>query len=227
MENDIFWKNYWNSSAKNKDIKIISGWSNRTLQEIIYKTTYIAKKLKLKKNDRLLDIGCGAGLLEILFTYWVKEIYAIDYSDEMVKIAKRITNHYNNIIIQQSDIRKLHFEDRFFNKIIVNSVIQYLNDMDEVEISLKELKRVIKNNGIILLSMNPDLKQKKKYFNGYQKLEFSEKQIKEKVNINNKIIWFNKSELKNMCNKIGFKSYILNKSKYQPLNHFDLLLMNV
>ena len=77
-----YWREHWNKSAKeNEDIRLISGWGNRTFQEMLFAITDVEKKMELKSEDRLLDVGCAAGLFEIAFAHWLKEIYAVDYSE--------------------------------------------------------------------------------------------------------------------------------------------------
>ena len=132
-----YWKKHWNQSAQeNEDIRFISGWGGRTFQEMMFAVTDIVKKLELRPEDRLLDVGCGAGLFEIAFTYWIREIYGIDYSNEMVTVAKKNTSLYNNVFIESADVRNLPFTSNFLDKVLVNSVIQYRNNLEEVTYTL-------------------------------------------------------------------------------------------
>jgi ubiquinone/menaquinone biosynthesis C-methylase UbiE len=223
-----YWREHWNKSAKeSEDIRLISGWGNRTFQEILFVITDVEKKLALKSEDRLLDVGCGAGLFEIAYTHWLKEIYGVDYSEEMVEVAKKNTEKYDNIIIEQADIRNLPFEDEFFDKVLVNSVIQYLNNLNEIEKAFEELRRVTKAGGQILVSMNLDANKKEDYFAGYDRLGLSEEEIKRKINASNKALWFDRDELRNVGKKIGFKAKVLDMVKdiWQSKYFFDLLLI--
>lgn len=229
MKNEDYWKNQWNKSAKeNKDIRFISGWGNRTFQEILFASNDISRKLELDRDDIVLEVGCGAGLFELLFTRWVKEIHATDYSEEMIKKAKSNTKNYKNVTVKQTDIRNMPYEDEYFDKVIVNSVIQYLENLDEVKNALAELKRVVKKGGKILVSMNLDSNKKKNYYNGYYKLGFSDEEIKEKIATSNKSLWFDRNNLKNIAQTLDVRAEILDigdniwHSKY----YFDLLIIN-
>jgi SAM-dependent methyltransferase len=223
-----YWKEHWNKSAKEgEDIRLISGWGNRTFQEMLFGIMDAAKKLDLKSEDRLLDVGCGAGLFEIAYTHWLKEIYGVDYSEEMVEVAKENTKKYDNVIIEKANIQNLPFKDEFFDKILVNSVIQYLNDLDEVKGAFEELRRVTKAGGRILVSMNLDANKKEDYFEGYYRLGLPEEKIKEKINTSNKALWFDRNQLKDIGKKAGFKAKVLDMDKdvWQSKYFFDLLLI--
>jgi ubiquinone/menaquinone biosynthesis C-methylase UbiE len=141
--NNEYWREHWNRSAsENIDLRIISGWGNRTFQEMLITINDISKKLCLCSQDSLLDIGCGAGLFEIAFAPWINEIYGIDYSEKMVELARRNCENYQNVKIINAEIGNLPFPDESFNKVLVNSMIQYLSDMNEVENGLRELYRI-------------------------------------------------------------------------------------
>ena len=226
--NSEYWKNHWNKSAKeHKDIRFISGWGDRTFQEMLFAITDVAKKLGLKSEDRLLNIGCGAGLFEIAYTYWVKEIYSIDYSEEMVKITKKITKKYDNVTIKHGNMLNLPFADEFFDKVLVNSVIQCLNNLNEIEKAFREIKRVTKKQARILISMNPDASKKNSCIKGYYKLNLPQEEIKRKISNINKALWFNNDELKNIGEKVGFKTRVLGMDRdvWQSRYYFDLLLV--
>jgi len=227
--NSEYWIKSWNQSAKNNiDLKLISGWGNRTFQEMMFAIVDITKKLQLSLDDILLDVGCGAGIFEIVFSYWLKKIYAVDYSSEMVRVAKQNTVKFSNVVIEIADIKKLPFSDNFFDKILVNSVIQYLNNLNEVTIAFKELKRVVKPMGLILISMNLDKRKKVDYIKRYKKLNFTSKEVKNKISALNKVLWFDPNDLIKIGNKLNLTSTCLeiDKNVWQSKYYFDILLRN-
>jgi len=222
-----FWRDFWNKSAKkHMDIRFISGWGNRTFQEMLFVITDVAKKLELRSEDVLLDVGCGAGLFEIAFSPWLKEIYGVDYSEEQIKIAKRNTEKYDNVVTKRANILNLPFEDGFFNKVLVNSVIQYLNGMGEVEKAFEELNRVTRKQCRILVSLIPDADKKKEFIRGYSKLGLSKEEIKEKIESTERAIWFDKNELKRMAKNCGFQTIDDARSfdEFQKRYYFDLII---
>jgi ubiquinone/menaquinone biosynthesis C-methylase UbiE len=222
------WKERWDQSAQeNQDIRLISGWGNRTFQEMLFSINDIAKKLDLQQGDRLLDIGCGAGLFEIAFAHWAGALYGADYSGEMAKIAFANTRQYDNVHIQQCDIKHLPFKNGYFDKILVNSVIQYLDTPEEIGTTMKELHRVIKTGGIIFLSLIPSASTKQDFLDGYYRLGLSADKVKRKIEINNNILWFFETELQSDLHKFGFSEIILAKpcDNFQRKYYFDLIIV--
>jgi len=206
----------------------MSGWGDRTFQEMLFSITDIAKKLRLKNEDILLNIGCGAGIFEIAFSHWVSKIYSIDYSENMVKIAKQHTSSYKNISIIQGNICDIPFPDNFFDKILVHAMIQYLNDMEEVDIALRELKRVSKPGSIISISLLPNKDTKPEYINGFYQLGLSDEEITKKIEINNLTLWFDKDDLNRRVEKAGLMVIEtgLPVSSFQSKYFFDLVITN-
>lgn len=110
--------------------------------------TYINQYLN--KDNILLDAACGTGLFTINLSKNVKEVYSFDYSEEMIKITqKKIQKlHLNNIHTSVQDITNLNYEDNKFNIVIAANIIHLFNKPEK---ALKELQRVTKDNGIIIL----------------------------------------------------------------------------
>lgn len=222
------WREKWDHSAQeNQDIRLISGWGNRSFQEMLFSINDIAKKLDLQQGERLLDIGCGAGLFEIAFTHWAGALFGADYSGEMTKIAWANTRQYDNVHIQQCNIKHLPFKTGSFDKILVNSVIQYLDTPEEIGTAMKELNRVIKSGGIIFLSLIPSASTKQAFLDGYNKLGLSADEVKKKIDLNNNILWFYENELYSDLEMFGFSDIILAKpcDNFQKKYYFDLIIV--
>ena len=80
----------------------------------------VTKKLlelsKIKKNDTVLDLACGTGLVtkKLIRKVGSKgEIYAIDSSESAIKIAKRWTGGAKNLHFIRADAEKIQFNTKF------------------------------------------------------------------------------------------------------------------
>ena len=110
-------------------------------------------------GDVVLDIGCGNGRLYQLFGQKARgreqkgiEFVGIDISDKLIEIAK---NQYPKCTFVVGDMRKLPFEDLFFDVTYSLVAFHHLPDRESQLIALKEMKRVTKPGGnIILLNWN-------------------------------------------------------------------------
>ena len=112
----------------------------------------ILKELNIKKQDKVLDIGCGTGnFLKLLKSMGVEKITGIDNSEFALEFCKQKVPEAR---LLKLDIRKpLPFQDNEFDKIVVINVL-YLLTKQEREKILKELYRVLKNGRKIAV-VNP------------------------------------------------------------------------
>ncbi len=87
----------------------------------------------LDKNARILDIGCGTGILfPYLLEYAPTHIDAVDVSSRMVKIAQK-KNTDSRIHVHHADFYDLSENVRYHAAIIYNAYPHFLNKLLFVE----------------------------------------------------------------------------------------------
>lgn len=102
--------------------------------------------LSPQSHDKILEVGCGGGsLLKRLETYSTTVI-GLDSSAEAVRIAKGSVNNCEVIL---GDARRMDFADGSFDKLASQHLIEHFSDGHEV---LKEWKRVLRDNGILVIA---------------------------------------------------------------------------
>lgn len=96
----------------------------------------------------ILDAGCGEGhLIEKLNQKnSMNTCYGIDITDVALQKA-RIRCPYAKFV--KSDLSYISFEDCFFDVVICTEVLEHIFEYKRV---IKELKRVLKNNGLFLIT---------------------------------------------------------------------------
>lgn len=104
----------------------------------------IKQELEIKKGEKLLDVGCGTGILSKMFSQG--NYTGIDIDKKLIEFCK---NAYNNNFLVMS-VENLRFPLNTFDKIIIIGVIHHLNDRIAKKAFL-EIKKVLKKNGQILL----------------------------------------------------------------------------
>lgn len=110
---------------------------------------WLFEKIDFSKVNRLLELGCGNGKLwqENKIDLRNREIFLSDISEGMVdEVRNKLGSDFNCIV---ADAEKIPFKDAYFDSIIANHVLFYLNDLNQ---GLKEISRVLKSNGILYCS---------------------------------------------------------------------------
>lgn len=110
---------------------------------------WLFEKIDFSKVNRLLELGCGNGKLwqENKIDLRNREIFLSDISEGMVEeVRNKLGSDFNCIV---ADAEKIPFKDAYFDSIIANHVLFYLNDLNQ---GLKEIRRVLRPNGILYCS---------------------------------------------------------------------------
>lgn len=101
----------------------------------------------LGEGNRILDIGCGSGLLLGQLKSRFKELHGVDISREAVAVARRNGIH---AVLRNLNSANLPFRAGYFDHITILSTLQYFYDMERI---LRECNRVLADTGTLLLSI--------------------------------------------------------------------------
>ncbi len=121
-------------------------------------------KNHIENNNKILDFGCGNGrLLEILKDKKVT-YYGVDVSQKLVGLAKNKYPEFAANISKISGQAKLDFPDNFFDATVAVAVFHHFPDQDFRLAMARELYRVTKPDGkIIVTGWNLWQKKYRKY----------------------------------------------------------------
>jgi ubiquinone/menaquinone biosynthesis C-methylase UbiE len=180
----------------------------------------------LRKTDKLLNIGCGNGLMELVLNYWVKEIISVDFSRGMIKRAQNNNRDNKNVYFKVANVLHLGELKDAYDKILCNSVIQYLNNLEEVAMAMEQMAMVSKTTARILISANPHKAKLDAYLSGYDKLDLPEAAKKKKREATIMSFWTEPAEIAGIAKTKGFKTSVLpmNPAVWQSWYMYDLLL---
>jgi len=164
-----------------------------------------------KVDDDLLDIGAGnCGNTKEVLERGIN-LYAVDFSEEMLKLAP---NEVNKII---ADVTKIPLK-RKFKYITAISVLHHLpNEKDRIKF-FKEIKRLLDKDGIALIT-SWDLRQRGHVIRLWGK-------IKRDYYI------LDKSEIEELLKKVNITNYIITRKKTiskgytTPYNYFIKITQN-
>ena len=150
-------KDWWNPNGKFKPLHVF----NPTRVEFIKEKLISYFNLDLKSNEplknlKILDIGCGGGLLCEPLTRLGAKMTGIDVSKNNIEVAKLHSNKMNldiNYICCSPE--NMNFKNKY--DVVLNmEVIEHVLD---VNFFIKNCSKLIKNNGIMFVAtINKNLK---------------------------------------------------------------------
>jgi len=129
----------------NKYNKDMVDWNYTAPQE----TVSILKKYAFNKNFKILDAGCGTGLVGIeLKKYGYSNIEGVDFSQSMLDLVPQ--GIYKKI--EKIDLNKpLKFKDNMYDVLMCVGTFTYGHVKPK---ALDELIRITKNRGLICFTIN-------------------------------------------------------------------------
>jgi len=174
-------------------------------------------KKYLKKDNDVLDIGCGNGRLYSFLkkTSLCKKYLGIDQSKELIDLAKN--NYKDGDFLVVDNVLKLPFADNSFDTVVAIAFFHHIPSNKLRRKMLYEIKRVLKPGGILFMT-NWNLWQKnlwQKYnikwwqfflpHNGLDAGDFWVRFKSGKVEANRYYHHFWGCEIKRLCKRVDFK----------------------
>lgn len=192
----------------NKFVDIFPEFKEWTKQDVVE-----IKKF-LKKDLIVLDMGCGWGREIKELAPFCKKIVALDNDVSEIKTAKSYLDNIPNVEFSLQDAKHTSFRDESFDVIISvgNTFGNLGDDKDKV---LQEMKRLIKKEGKILLSLYAKGAATKRV-TAYKSIGLKIKTISNwKIVFEDGLISeeFSKDELKNIFEKFQLKVRFIDIAK--------------
>lgn len=158
------WFDFWVKRTKtfnNESAAYISGWIDRSKDKNYKITEEICKKvtklLELKKGDRVLDVGCGAGVFAQEFFRITGNYVGTDYIKGLIYKAKKEKAEFNFAVAAAN---RIPFKDKSFDKVVSMGIFHYFPSYAYAKEAVEEMKRVCCAKGKILIFDIPDISKK-------------------------------------------------------------------
>jgi len=147
---------WWNPNGKFKPLHKFNPIRISYIKENIVKSLKIKQNKNPLKKIRILDIGCGGGLLSEPMCRLGAEVTAIDASIKNITVAK-LHAKKNNLKINYicTSPEKLKTKKKF--DVILN--MEIIEHVEDVKFFLKSCSNLLKKNGIMFVAtLNKNLK---------------------------------------------------------------------
>jgi len=195
QENIIEAKEKWNKLAdknaryfimtdidENIDEQKFRETGEKDYKDLILNDLLIKNQLVDFNKKSVLEIGCGIGRITEFISQDFKSVSGIDISSKMIETAKARLKNKNNINFYETDGQNYPFENELFDFVFSFIVFQHMPDKKIIEKNLREIKRVLRINGIAKIQFRGLPTSKKNWFYGPD---------------------FTKNEISKMAEKIG------------------------
>jgi ubiquinone/menaquinone biosynthesis C-methylase UbiE len=182
---------------------------------------------EFKKNDIVLDVGTGTGIVAHAVSPLVKQVIGLDKSQDMLEHS----NWFGNMYFIKRDIRQSIFVKETFNKITARQVFHHI--LKDTQKAMDECYKILKKGGKMILSdgVPPDKKVKEDYIEIFKlkekRLTFLEKDLEILMknsgfkNIKTSIFILEKMSIRNWLEKSGLPKRVQDKIFNLHINSSD------
>ena len=147
---------WWNPEGKFKPLHKFNPIRISYIRDNVINSLKLKNRKKPLENIRILDIGCGGGLLSEPMSRLGAKVVGIDASEKNISVAK-LHAKKNNLKIEYLCTSPEKFKtEKKFDVILNMEIVEHVNDVD---LFLKSCSKLLKKNGIMFIAtLNKTLK---------------------------------------------------------------------
>jgi ubiquinone/menaquinone biosynthesis C-methylase UbiE len=222
------WKSFWQQQGRQENPLLQVGRKGGLLKQeeewLVEYAAYIANQLNLTKEDIVLDVCCGNGLLTQYLAKHCKAILGIDFSESHIQFAQK---HYASPTVQFvcGDALKLEdttFDGELFKQGFTKSTLCFsFQYFESVQQGLQVVTGVFKHTkGALFLGDIPDRDRFFVYYNSFAKLGRLIKQMLFQQNDMGK--FWSETELNFIAQAVHKKGEKLLQPRHFPYAHYRM-----
>lgn len=133
----------------NEDARLNNSKSARV--EFLTTIKYIEKYLK--PNDKIIDIGAGAGEYSLYFAEKGYEVSAVELADNNIQAFRKKITSKHSIDLNQGNAMDLSlYDDKTFDIVLLFGPLYHLHNEEDRQKCILEAKRVCKDDGVIFFA---------------------------------------------------------------------------
>jgi ubiquinone/menaquinone biosynthesis C-methylase UbiE len=105
-----------------------------------------------RRDDRVVDLGAGTGLLSLALAPCVHELVAVDISERMLERLddRAAADGVDNVEPLVADLRRLPLEDECATLVVSNYAFHHLDDPGK-QLALAEARRILRPGGRLVI----------------------------------------------------------------------------
>ena len=127
--------------------------------------------LKIVENKKVIDIASGEGYGSSILADAAESVVGIDIDEETVKYANE-KYCKDNLVFKTGNVSDIPADDSFADVVISFETIEHVN-ADAQQLFFNQIKRVLKNNGILVISTpNKEISNNKNSFHQEELTEY-------------------------------------------------------
>jgi 2-polyprenyl-3-methyl-5-hydroxy-6-metoxy-1,4-benzoquinol methylase len=227
-KNITYWESYYNSNSKrynNSLLKQVGKTVNGnevSKEQIELIITNINKSLCLSKNNSLIDLCCGNGLITRQLAPYVNKVLGVDMSSGLIKIAKQFNNNHN---IEYINSNALDLDNNLFTefeKVLMYEAVQHFSKYQLFDL-LQKLGS-LHTGSLFLLGSIPNKEKIKDYYNTEEKFMYYIRCENEGKSHMGR--WWTMNEIEQIASNCGFKPTFSfqDQALYTSYYRFDVIL---
>jgi ABC-2 type transport system ATP-binding protein len=140
-------RDYWSQSSQSYDTSVDKALGDNIrplINEKLQQENYLGK---------VVEFGCGTGYFTKTLASKSESVIATDFSDDMLAIAQRQLDGWDNVTFQNEDLQHTTFADEAFDTIFSGFIIPCVDDKPQ---AMREGYRILKPQGTLIVA-NPNI----------------------------------------------------------------------
>lgn len=101
-----------------------------------------------RRYARLLDVGCGSGILLPTLARYSNAVTVIDIHDQMDAVQSLLAREKIHATLMRADVRQMPFSDASFDAVVCVAILDHVSPIEQ---AAKEITRVLSPGGILIL----------------------------------------------------------------------------
>ncbi|WP_320171774.1 class I SAM-dependent methyltransferase [Maridesulfovibrio sp.] len=215
-----YWKKEWESIASADNDFAMLGRNGFRFSDLTIYLGEINAALKVCPEDSILDLGCSNGMICAFMSPFCKRITGFDYSENLIKVAKRYYRDIKNISFECRALADADLSG--FNKLIIGAVFQYIDKE-----TAKDFMRKLNGSDIekAYIGHVPDIALKDSYIKGYENFITDKDELKKKQEIwEKRMTWFDERDFDILSDRYRIEFKNPDKKLVQHKYAFDICL---